>query len=100
MAVIKHISVKGSNGGDALNYVLYKHNEKTGELLEDGRGNPVMRDEYYLDGINCEPYSFAAECKEINDLYNWKALFKAPWWIKYGILKRLNLFFYVIRKFN
>ena len=69
MAVIKHISVKGSNGGDALNYVLYKHNEKTGELLEDGRGNPVMRDEYYLDGINCEPYSFAAECKEINDLY-------------------------------
>lgn len=69
MAVIKHISVKDSNGGDALNYVLYKHNEKTGELIVDGRGNPVMRDEYYLDGINCEPYSFAAECKEVNDLY-------------------------------
>ena len=69
MAVIKHISVKGSNGGDALNYVLYKHNEKTGELIVDVRGNPVMRDEYYLDGINCEPYSFAAECKEVNDLY-------------------------------
>ena len=69
MAVIKHISVKGSNGGDALNYVLYKHNEKTGELIVDGRENPVMRDEYYLDGINCEPYSFAAECKEVNDLY-------------------------------
>ena len=69
MAVIKHISVKGSNGGDALNYVLYKHNETTGELIVDSRGNPVMRDEYYLDGINCEPYSFAAECKEVNDLY-------------------------------
>ena len=69
MAVIKHISVKGSNGRDALNYVLYKHNERTGELIVDGRGNPVMRDEYYLDGINCEPYSFAAECKEVNDLY-------------------------------
>ena len=69
MAVIKHISVKGSNGGDALNYVLYKHNEKTGELIVDGRGNPVIRDEYYLDGINCEPYSFAAECKEVNDLF-------------------------------
>ena len=69
MAVIKHISVKGSNGGDALNYVLYKHNEKTGEIIYDCRGNPVMRDEYYLDGINCEPYSFAAECKEVNDLY-------------------------------
>ena len=69
MAVIKHISVKGSNGGDALNYVLYKHNEKTGEMVVDGRGNPIMRDEYYLDGINCEPYSFAAECKEVNDLF-------------------------------
>ena len=69
MAVIKHISVKGSNGGDALNYVLYKHNEKTGELILDGRGNPVLRDEYYLDGINCEPYSFAAECKEVNDFF-------------------------------
>lgn len=69
MAVIKHISVKGSNGADALNYVLYKHNEMTGEIFLDGRGNPIMRDEYYLDGINCEPYSFDAECKEINDLY-------------------------------
>ena len=69
MAVIKHISVKGSNGADALNYVLYKHNEMTGEVILDGRENPIMRDEYYLDGINCEPYSFDAECKELNDLY-------------------------------
>ena len=69
MAVIKHISVKGSNGGDALNYVLYKHNEMTGEMVLDDRENPVMRDEFYLDGINCEPYSFAAECREVNDLF-------------------------------
>lgn len=69
MAVIKHISVKGSNGGDALNYVLYKHNEMTGEMVLDDRGNPVMRDEFYLDGINCEPYSFGAECREVNDLF-------------------------------
>ena len=69
MAVLKHISVKGSNGADALNYVLYKHNEMTGEIILDGRGNPIMRDEYYLNGINCEPYSFDAECKEVNDLY-------------------------------
>ena len=67
MAVIKHISVKGSNGADALNYVLYKHNEMTGEIISDGRGNPIMREEYYLDGINCEPYSFDAECKEVNE---------------------------------
>ena len=69
MAIIKHISVKGSNGGDALDYVLFKHNETTGEKILDGQGNPIMRDEFYLAGINCEPYSFAAECAEVNALY-------------------------------
>ena len=69
MAIIKHISVKGSNGGDALDYVLFKHNETTGEKILDGQGNPIMRDEFYLDGINCEPYSFAAECAEVNAMY-------------------------------
>ena len=69
MAVLKHISVKGSNGGDALDYVMYKHNEMTGEMITDGQRNPIMRDEFYLDGINCEPYSFAAECREVNELY-------------------------------
>lgn len=38
--------------------------------------------------------------KEIDDLNSWKDIFNAPYWIKYGILKRLNLLFYVIRKFN
>lgn len=69
MAVLKHISVKGSNGGDALDYVMYKHDEMTGEMITDGKGNPIMRDEFYLDGINCEPYSYAAECREVNELY-------------------------------
>nr|WP_242994646.1 relaxase/mobilization nuclease domain-containing protein [Faecalibacterium prausnitzii] len=28
-----------------------------------------MRDEYYLDGLNCEPYSFDAACRQLNREY-------------------------------
>ena len=69
MAVLKHNALKNRVYRDALNYVLYKHNEETGEQFLDQNGNPVLRDEYYLDGINCDPYSFAMECEETNRLY-------------------------------
>lgn len=69
MAVLKHNALKNRVYRDALNYVLYKHNEDTGKQLLDQNGNPVLRDEYYLDGINCNPYSFAMECEETNRLY-------------------------------
>ena len=69
MAVLKHNALKNRMYRDALNYVLYKHNEETGEQFLDQNGNPVLRDEYYLDGINCDPYSFAMECEETNRLY-------------------------------
>ena len=69
MAVLKHNALKNKVYRDALNYVLYKHNEETGEQFLDQNGNPVLRDEYYLDGINCDPYSFAMECEETNRLY-------------------------------
>ena len=69
MAVLKHNALKNKVYRDALNYVLYKHNEETGEQFLDQNGNPVLRDEYYLDGINCDPYSFAMACEETNRLY-------------------------------
>ncbi len=28
-----------------------------------------MRDEFYLDGLNCEPYSFDAACQQLNREY-------------------------------
>jgi hypothetical protein len=28
-----------------------------------------MRDEFYLDGLNCEPYSFDAACQQLNSEY-------------------------------
>ncbi|HCV94754.1 MAG TPA: hypothetical protein DGV70_08300 [Faecalibacterium sp.] len=31
-----------------------------------------MRDEFYLDGLNCEPYSFDAACQQLNREYQKK----------------------------
>ena len=69
MALLKHGTIKNSSYTDALDYVIFLHNEETGEIVLDRNGNRIMRDEYYLDGINCDPYSFSAECDEINRLY-------------------------------
>lgn len=66
MAIIKHIANKNSNYADALNYLMFKHDEFTQQPLLDENGNYQLRDEYYLEGLNCEPFSFAAECEDVN----------------------------------
>ena len=30
----------------------------------------ILRDEYYLDGLNCDPFTFASECQELNSYYH------------------------------
>lgn len=30
----------------------------------------LIREEYYLDGINCDPFTFAAECQETNAYFH------------------------------
>lgn len=60
MAILKHIASKSSNYGAALEYLIFKHDELRKTLILDQNGNRIMRDEYYLDGLNCEPYSFDA----------------------------------------
>lgn len=66
MAIIKHIANKNRNYGDALNYLMFKHDEFTQQPLLDKNGSYQLRDEYYLEGLNCEPFSFSAECEDIN----------------------------------
>lgn len=69
MALIKHLKIYNKNYFDALDYVLFQHNELTGKPILDAQNNKVLREEYYLDGINCEPYSFSAECEALNRYY-------------------------------
>lgn len=69
MAILKHIASKSSNYGAVLEYLIFKHDELRKTLILDQNGNRIMRDEYYLDGLNCEPYSFDAACQQLNREY-------------------------------
>ena len=57
MAILKHIVSKSSNYGAALEYLIFKHDELRKTPILDQNGNRIMRDEFYLDGLNCEPYT-------------------------------------------
>lgn len=69
MAILKHIVSKSSNHGAALEYLIFKHDELRKAPILDQNGNRIMRDEFYLDGLNCEPYSFDAACQQLNREY-------------------------------
>ena len=69
MAILKHIASKSSNYGAALEYLIFKYDELRKTPILDQNGNRIMRDEFYLDGLNCEPYSFDAACQQLNREY-------------------------------
>lgn len=66
MAILKHIAIKNAHYDAALDYLTMQHDEFTMKpvLGEDGRQLP--REEYLIDGINCDPYTFAMECEAVN----------------------------------
>lgn len=66
MAVLKHLSSKSSDYEKALEYLMYQHNEMTQEPIRNDRGQMMLREEFYLDGLNCSPSSFAKECELLN----------------------------------
>ena len=66
MAVLKHLSSKSADYSKALEYLMFQHNERTQKPILDEKGNMVLRDEYYLDGLNCHPFSFDQECMQLN----------------------------------
>lgn len=70
MAILKHIASKNADYGAALEYLLFQHNEKTQKPILDGNGNKIMREEYYMDGINCDPFTFDIECEQLNASYH------------------------------
>ena len=70
MAILKHIASKNADYGEAQRYLMFQHNGDTMKPILDENGRLIPRDEYYLDGINCDPFSFDMECKELNAQYN------------------------------
>lgn len=66
MAILKHIKSRNAHYADTINYLLYQHDEKSGKPILDDYGHQVLREEFYMDGMNCVPLSFDKECQKTN----------------------------------
>ena len=64
MAILKHIASKNADYGEAERYLIFQHDEYTQKPILDDNGNMFLREEYYLDGINCDPFTFDAASQE------------------------------------
>ena len=58
MAILKHIASKNADYGEAQRYLMFQYDEYTGKPILDEDGRLIPREEYYLDGINCNPFTF------------------------------------------
>lgn len=70
VAILKHIASKNSDYGEAERYLIFQHDEYTQKPVLDENGHMIIREEYYLDGVNCDPFTFAAECQETNAYFH------------------------------
>lgn len=70
MAILKHIASKNTDYGEAERYLIFQHDEYTQKPILDDNGNMLLREEYYLDGINCDPFTFDVECRETNAFFH------------------------------
>ena len=66
MAIVKHIKSRNANYSAAINYLLFEHDEKTGKKIVNESGRSILRKEFYMDGLNCNPMSFDKECELTN----------------------------------
>ena len=66
MAIVKHIKSRNANYSAAINYLLFEHDEKTGKKIVNESGRSILRKEFYMDGLNCDPMSFDKECELTN----------------------------------
>ena len=66
MAILKHIKSRNANYSNAIDYLLFQHDESTGKKIKDEMGRSLLRDEFYMNGLNCDPMSFDKECSLTN----------------------------------
>ena len=48
MAILKHIKSRNANYSDAIDYLLFQHDESTGKKIKDEMGRSLLRDEFYI----------------------------------------------------
>lgn len=69
MAILKHIPVKNRYYSSAVEYLTCQFDEYTNKPILDEKGRIMEREEYLIEGVNCEVDTFGAECIETNRVY-------------------------------
>ena len=69
MAILKHISVKNRFYSDAVEYLTCQFDEYTNKPILDEKGRIMERENYLIDGVNCDVDTFGAECIQTNRFY-------------------------------
>ena len=69
MAILKHIPINNRYYSSAVEYLTCQFDEYTNEPILDEKGRIVEREEYLIEGVNCEVDTFGAECIETNRFY-------------------------------
>ena len=59
MAVLKHIASKNAEYSEAQRYLIFQHDEYTGKPVLDENGKMQLREEYYLESINCDQFNIS-----------------------------------------
>ena len=70
VAIIKHIKIRISNYDAATDYLCFNHDEFTNKPILNEYGQMIPREEYLLDGLNCDPFNFGRECESTNAYFN------------------------------
>ena len=69
MAILKHISSKNANYGDAEKYLTFEHDEFTMKPTLDADGRLIPRVDYRISSLNCGGEDFAIACMRSNLRY-------------------------------
>lgn len=66
MAVLKHIAIKNADYSAAVCYLKYQHDERHLKPLLDENGSMMLRSEFHMNGVNCNPDTFDLECEMLS----------------------------------
>ncbi|MFQ9831079.1 MAG: relaxase/mobilization nuclease domain-containing protein [Oscillospiraceae bacterium] len=69
MAILKHISSKNADYGDAEKYLTFDHDEFTMKPTLDADGRLIPRADYRISALNCGGEDFAIACMRSNLRY-------------------------------
>ena len=69
MAILKHISSKNADYGDAEKYLTFEHDEFTMKPTLDADGRLIPRADYRISSLNCGGEDFAIACMRSNLRY-------------------------------